>query len=148
MLYPDEKQIPAKTTDQIYHAWTTAWANNDVDGLLALYAEDVIVESPLIPYLLGISRGICEGKEAFRRLLKIAAKRKPTNRQYYRNSYFTDGKTLIWEYPRVSPDGEQMDFVEVMELRNGLISRHRVYWGWFGFDILKNDKYHRQSRNE
>ena len=139
----DKKQALLKAADQIYQAWNRAWANNDVDGLLALYTDDVIVESPLIPYLLGITRGVCEGKTAFRRLLEIAAERKPTNRQYYRNNYFTDGKTLIWEYPRVSPDEEQMDFVEVMELRDGLICRHRVYWGWFGFDILKKDKYYR-----
>jgi hypothetical protein len=40
--------------------------------------------------------------------------------------YLTDGQTLMWEYPRVTPDGEQMDFVGVMEVRNGLIHRHRV----------------------
>lgn len=132
-----------KIADHIYHAWDEAWAKNDIDDLLALYAEDLVIESPLIPYLLGKEKGICEGKAEFRKLLEIAATRKPLNRQYYRKNYFTDGKTLIWEYPRLSPEGEQMDFVEVMELKDGLISKHRVYWGWFGFDILKKDKYYR-----
>ena len=49
----------------------------------------------------------------------------------------------MWEYPRETPDGEQMDFTEVMEIENGLIQKHRVYWGWFGFNVLKNDRYHR-----
>jgi len=35
-----------------------------------------------------------------------------------------------------------MDFVEVMEIENGLIQRHRGYWGWFGFNILTKDQYH------
>jgi hypothetical protein len=35
----------------------------------------------------------------------------------------------MWEYPRDTPDGEQMAFVEVMELKGGLIQHHRVYWG-------------------
>ena len=39
--------------------------------------------------------------------------------------------------------GEQMDFVEVMELADGLIHRHRVYWGWFGVKLLEQDRYHR-----
>ncbi|MCW2558410.1 MAG: hypothetical protein JWP55_2374 [Mycobacterium sp.] len=39
--------------------------------------------------------------------------------------------------------GEQMDFVEVMEIEDGLIRAHRVYWGWRGVPILANDEYHR-----
>jgi hypothetical protein len=42
----------------------------------------------------------------------------------------------MWEYPRATPDGDQMDFTEVMELENGLIRRHRVYWDWFGVRTL------------
>ena len=49
----------------------------------------------------------------------------------------------MWEYPREKPDGEQMEFVEVMELADGLIRRHRVYWGWFGVKLLEQDRYHR-----
>jgi hypothetical protein len=48
----------------------------------------------------------------------------------------------MWEYPGVTPDGEQMDFVEVMDLKDGLIQHHRVYWGWFGFNLLKKDQPH------
>jgi hypothetical protein len=47
----------------------------------------------------------------------------------------------MWEYPRATPDGEQMDFVEVMELKRGLIQHHRVYWGWFGLSILKKGQH-------
>ena len=137
------KEIELKNAEHIYQAWNKAWSNNDIDALLGLYANDAIIESPLIPYLLGRKSGICNGTKEFRELLEIASARKPNSRQYYRSNYFTDGKTLMWEYPRLSPDGEQMDFVEIMELKDGLIAKHRVYWGWFGFDILKNDKYNR-----
>jgi hypothetical protein len=37
-----------------------------------------------------------------------------------------------------------MDFVEVMEIEDGLIYTHRVYWGWLGVEILINDQYHRE----
>jgi hypothetical protein len=29
-----------------------------------------------------------------------------------------------------------------MEIENGLIRKHRVYWGWFGVNVLKQDQYH------
>lgn len=132
-----------QAAEKIYKSWDRAWANNDVDALLALYADNAIIESPLIPYLLGKESGICNGKNEFRKLLIIAADRKPINRKHYRKNFFTDGKTLMWEYPRSTHDGEQMDFVEVMEIKNELITRHRVYWGWFGFNILINDKYYK-----
>ena len=50
---------------------------------------------------------------------------------------------LVWEYPRATPNGEQIDLVEVMELENGLIHRHRVYWGWYGVKTIEEDRYHR-----
>ena len=47
---------------------------------------------------------------------------------------------LTWEYPRKKPDGDQMDFVEVMEIENGL-RRHCVYWGWYGVRLLEENRY-------
>jgi len=44
----------------------------------------------------------------------------------------SNGPTLIWEYPRITPDGDQVEIVEVMEIAHRLISRHRIYWGWKG----------------
>ena len=63
--------------------------------------------------------------------------------KYFKQNFFTDGKTLIFEYPRQTPEGEQMDFVEVMEIKDGLIQYHRVYWGWRGFKVIQEDSYHR-----
>lgn len=72
----------------------------------------------------------------------MLAARKPPVRTYHRSGYLTDGKRLIWEYPRDAGAGEQMDFVEVMELDDdGLIRRHCVYWGWFGVGVLQRDEY-------
>jgi ketosteroid isomerase-like protein len=49
--------------DRIYHEWDAALASNDVEALLALYHKDAIIESPLIPYIMGIERGICQGTD-------------------------------------------------------------------------------------
>lgn len=127
--------------ERIYHEWDRAWSADDLEAMLALYAPDAILESPLIPYLLGGNVGVLSGREQIRALLEKAAPRKPGGRTFHRRGYFTDGHTLVWEYPRVTPDGEQMDFFEVMEVRDGLIQAHRVYWGWRGVEVLKADAY-------
>jgi len=127
--------------DRVYRDWDEALSRNDPAALLKLYAPDATLESPLIPHLLGTEKGICRGHEELKRLFDILATRKPKVRRYYRTGYFTDGHKIMWEYPHETPSGEQMDFVEVMEIENGLIQKHRVYWGWFGFNVLKNDQY-------
>ena len=140
--------------ERIYQAWDEALARLEelppekleegVDGFLALYAEDGIIESPLIPHLMGTERGICKGREEMRPFIREVGRRKPSLRKYYRRGYFTDGKNLIWEYPRQKPDGEQMDFVESMELNDqGLIQHHAVYWGWRGVNVILTDAYRR-----
>jgi hypothetical protein len=127
--------------ERIYEEWDAALASNDTERLLALYAPDAVLESPLIPHLLGGAQGICRGHHELRCLFQILARRKPPLRQHHRQRYFTDGHTLVFEYPRAAPGGEQMDFVEVMHLAGGLITYHKVYWGWLGVQVLQRDEY-------
>jgi len=87
--------------------------------------------------LVGVERGVLHGREEIRRFAARVFEAQPPQRRRYKTTYFTDGETLMCEYPRATPDGDQMDFVEVMELRDGMIQHHRVYWGWFGVGILK-----------
>jgi len=49
--------------------------------------------------------------------------------------YLSDGSRLTWEYPRQAGGREQMDIVEVMEIRDALIQHHRVYWGWYSVKL-------------
>ena len=121
---------------EIHEAWNRALATKNVDAAAALYAEDAVLESPLARHLLRSETGICRGREAIRDLIRRVFERQPAERRTYKTDYFTDGRRLIWEYPRQTPDGDQMDFAESMDLENGLIKRHRVYWGWFGLKLL------------
>jgi hypothetical protein len=130
--------------ERIYQEWDAALSGGDVEELLALYAADAVLESPLVSYLMNQEVGICRGHDELRPLFEMLRERKPAVRQHYRSGYFTNGKKLIWEYPRVTPKGEQMDFVEVMEINDdGLIQHHNVYWGWFGVRILQRNEYHK-----
>ena len=138
----------AQTAERIYRDWDSALAANDVEGLLALYAADVHFESPAVPLVLDTDSGICHGRDELRPVLEQVAARKPPLRTYYRTGYLTDGeRTLIFEYPRDAPEGEQMDFAEVMELADGVIQRHCVYWGWRGIKVIQDDAYHRNAES-
>ena len=132
-----------RSAERIYQLWDAALGVKDVDAAVALYAEDTQLESPLVRHLLGSERGIIEGRDRLREFVRVVFEQTPASRRRHRSGFFTDGRKLIWEYPRATPDGDQMDFVESMEIENGLIRRHCVYWGWFGVKVLEQDRYHR-----
>ena len=131
-----------RDAEQIYQLWDAALGAKDVEAAIALYAPDVRLESPLVRHLTGSERGVIEGRDRLREFVRLVFERTPPHRQRYREGFFTDGHTLIWEYPRGTPDGEQMDFVECMQIDGGLIRSHRVYWGWFGVKVLEENRYH------
>jgi ketosteroid isomerase-like protein len=132
---PDTEAIRA--AERIYHAWDEALGRKDIDAAMKLYAPDVVLESPLVRHLLGSAEGIVRGRDNLRDFVKLVFASVPPLRRRYRKGFFTDGKRLMWEYPRGAPDGPQMDLVEVMDIADGLIARHCVYWGWLGVKVLE-----------
>jgi SnoaL-like protein len=127
--------------EAIYQAWAKAFADKNLEAVVALYAPDATLESPLVNNLLKTERGIVEGRENLRKFFRIIIESTPALKNRHRANFYTDGKTMIWEYPRVTPSGEQTDLAEVMELKDGLIHAHRVYWGWKGTQSLQKDQY-------
>ena len=53
---------PYPDVERIYHDWDKALANNDAAALLALYARDATLESPLVAHLMGTETGVCRGR--------------------------------------------------------------------------------------
>jgi ketosteroid isomerase-like protein len=131
-------------TEQIEHiftAWDDALGAKDVEAALALYQPDATLESPLVCHLLGTEQGVVRGREELRRFVTKVFANQPAKRRRFRTGFLTDGSRLTWEYPRSSPDGDQMDIVEVMEIRDGLIAHHRVYWGWVSVGMLMSGEH-------
>ena len=126
--------------EKIYQQWHDFARSRDVDALLDLYAPDAVFESPLVTAILDRDSGLLQGHSEIRRFLEEGTKRRPNDLvRWYRNGkYFTDGHSLLWEYPRETPDGDQVDILEVMEIHAGKIQNHRIYWGWFGCKLLIN----------
>ena len=123
----------------VHDRWHETITGRDLDGLMALYAEDAILETPLI---IATRRdktdGILRGKGQIRPFFEAGLRQLPADlgRWYRTGVFFCNGRQLTWEYPRETPHGDQVDLVEMMELVNGLIAHHRVYWGWVGFKTL------------
>ncbi len=126
--------------ERIHREWHERARTVDTDGLLALYAEDAVLESPLVPAILDDKQdGVVRGHRELRNFFTEGAKRRPNDlvRWYRTGEWLTDGRRLlIWEYPREAPDGDQVDLVEVMEIVGGKIRRHRIYWGWKGCTLI------------
>lgn len=123
----------------IYIQWHERAKAKDVDGLLELYAPDAIFESPLVPAILDNKEsGVLRGKDEIKKFLEEGTKRRPNElvRWYRNNEYLTNGKLLVWEYPRETPGGEQIDILEVMEIEKDRIQKHRIYWGWKGCSLI------------
>ncbi|HCB2860307.1 nuclear transport factor 2 family protein [Klebsiella aerogenes] len=117
----------------IWEEWHRAASSSDQSSLIELYAEDAVLESPLVPAILDDkSDGVLRGKDEIRKFLNEGAKRRPNPlvRWYRTDDWFSHGDMLIWEYPREIPDGEQLDILEVMKIKNGKIQYQRIYWGW------------------
>ena len=120
--------------ERIYERWHDYARGRDVPALLDLYADDAVFESPLVPAILGQESGILRGRAEILRFLEEGTRRRPNDlvRWYRTGKYFVNGGTLVWEYPRQTPEGNQIDILEVMDISGGKITHHRIYWGWFG----------------
>lgn len=130
--------------ERVFQAWDEALGARDADTAMTLYAPDATLESPLVCHLLGTPEGVVRGRENIRRFVADHVfPHQPPQRRRFRAGYLTDGRRLVWEYPRETPGDDQMDIVEVMEISGGLIQRHRVYWGWYGFGMLQRGEHSR-----
>ena len=135
MQDPEQDPVHAR----IFAAWHRAARDRDTPALLALDAPDAVLESPLVPAILDDKPdGILRGPAELARFFAAGARSRPLGlvRWWRTGQWASAGPLLMWEYPRVTPDGDQVDIVEVMEIADGLIRHHRIYWGWFGTGLL------------
>lgn len=137
--------------ERIYHLWDKYAREVDVDGLLSLYTPNAILETPVITAIFDTDKGFVQGHNALREFFKEGGRRRPNGLvRWHRkpHQFLFDGNRLVWEYPREAPDGDQIELVEFMDLNDGLIEHHRIYWGWFGIQQLIRSALSRQGKAE
>ncbi|MGD0430722.1 MAG: nuclear transport factor 2 family protein [Acetobacteraceae bacterium] len=124
----------------IYDRWHATINSHDLDGVMALYAEHAVLETPAILAMYpDKEEGILRGRGAIEQLFAINFEvlAREFRRLYRSGLFLSNGELPSWVYPRKTPTGDQVDLVESMDIENGLIVYHRVYWGWRGFKALK-----------
>lgn len=135
MTTPEDSR---KQAQFVFDEWDQRARTLDVAGLLELYSDDAVLESPLVPRILDRPSGALHGKADLKRFFTEGGRRRPNGLvRWHRNGNFLwDGHILSWEYLRSTPEGDQVDIAEVMELVEGRIAAHRIYWGWIGTEML------------
>lgn len=120
--------MPTTSLSALAARWLDCFARADLDGLLALYAEDATHTSPKIRTLHPETGGELRGKPAMRAWWAGAFARLPGLR--YEESRFTSNETRVFmEYVRRVPGEADLPVAEVLEARGGLIQASRVYHG-------------------
>src|SRR5487761_1392559 len=121
-------QTSSEQAQFVFDEWERRASALDVAGLLELYTDDAILESPLVPRILDRHGGVLRGKAELARFFTEGGRRRPNELvRWHRNgTYLWDGHTLSWEYLRATPEGDQVDISEVMELADGRIAAHRI----------------------
>lgn len=135
--------MPITTTrthaQYVHDEWDRRTRAHDIDGLLELYLPDAVLESPLVPRIMDTSSGVLTGHGQLREFFERGTRGRPNEVVRFHRSgqfLFGDGR-LVWEYPRWTPEGDQVDITEVMDLTGPQIRHHRIYWGWFGIPLLQ-----------
>ena len=112
--------------DRLFNEWHRATKAADIDALMAIYAEDAVFESPTITLVLGRPVGVVKGRKEIGDLLREVYKKLTGKNEWYRTGdYFSNGKQLVWEYPRETPNGQQAEIIEVM-VDDGASTKHFI----------------------
>src|SRR3954469_24622962 len=113
---------------RIGRAWMRAFNAYDVDGLVALYAEDATHTSPKIRALHPETGGQLVGRAALASWWRAANARLP-NLRYEETAITANAACVVVEYLRHAPNEPVMPVAEVFEIAGGKIVASRVYHG-------------------
>lgn len=109
-------------------AWLEAFNRHDVEGLVALYADDCTHTSPKIRVSRPESGGRLVGKAALRAWWADAMRRLPGLR-YEGTAITAQADRVVLEYLRHAPGEAPMPVAEAFDVKDGQIAASRVFHG-------------------
>ncbi len=121
-----ERDVAA--VEQTLHAFDAAWSRRDLESIMALFAEDASLESPLVVRLLNRSDGVLHGREQIQRMVSALLERGiPWGKH---EPPIVQGNRAALEFKSAPAEGEQFYSVDIIELRGDKIQSLRAYSGW------------------
>ena len=115
------------TAERIIDDMEAAFSRSDVEGLVALFAEDATLESYMVTRVFDRKDGVARGKTEIRELVRALMKHgKPWGGH---EPPIVRGNTVAVEFRTKSSDAEKFS-VDIIELRDGKIHSLRAYAGW------------------
>jgi 8-oxo-dGTP pyrophosphatase MutT (NUDIX family) len=108
--------------------WLHTFNTRDLDGLLALYADDAVHVSPKLRDRHPETRGEIRGKAALRTWWADAMQRLPDLR-YEARQLVANGSCVFMDYDRLVPGEPVLRVAESLHVRAGLIVASHVFHG-------------------
>jgi ketosteroid isomerase-like protein len=121
-------QASPATLRRIAESWLACFERRDLDGLLALYADDATHTSPKIRVRHPETGGVLRGKAAMRAWWQDSFERLPSMK-YVPTSLTADNDRVYMEYVREVAGEAPYPVAEVLDVRDGLIVASRVFHG-------------------
>ncbi len=128
MMSEREHRDDREALRAVARAWLDCFARHDLDGLLALYADDAVHTSPKIRARHPDTGGVLRGKPSLRAWWADAFARIP-GLGYELTTLTADDGRVFMEYVRKAPGDADLPVAEVLEVADGLIVASRVFHG-------------------
>jgi 8-oxo-dGTP diphosphatase len=120
--------VSERAAQELARAWVAAFNRRDLDGLLALYADDAVHFSPKLRARQPETGGLVKGKAALRAWWADSFERLP-GLHYEARRVTAAGDRLFLEYDRSLPGEATLAVAELFVVRSGRIAESRVYHG-------------------
>ena len=121
------KDEPVTTVEQAMSDLEAAFSRNDVEGFVALFAQDATIESYLVSRVFNRKEGVCHGRAEIRELVRALMKRGVPWGGH--EPPIIRGNMVAVEFRGASSDAEKFS-VDIIEVRDGKIQSLRAYAGW------------------
>jgi hypothetical protein len=125
----------SSAAEQFIRTFDAVWSNSDVEGAVALFAEDATLETPLIQRLLHRKEGVLHGRGEIRQM--VQALMSGGKGWGGHELPLIRGNLIAIEFRR--PSSEEHYSVDIIELRDGKIQSLRAYLGWRSLSAPTSD---------
>ena len=118
----------ASQVEEVLRAFDAAWARKDLEGVLATFAQDATLESPLVLRILKRKTGVLRGLDEIREMVSALLKRGTPWTKH--SAPLIRGTMAAIEFSSADAAGEGFYSVDIIEIEGGKIQSLRAYSGW------------------